>query len=256
MFESIGFIGAGRVARIILGGWKHAGRMPAHIAAYDANPDAVKALQAEFPEVHSGSLAEAAGAQLVFAALPPPMMGEALTDLSGHLRHDAVLCSLAPKVKLSTLAEKLNGFSRLARLNPNAPSIIGKGYNPIVFGDALPEAERSALKALLAPLGQSPEVAEPLLETYAVISAMGPTYFGFQFAEVERLAESFGLDAVAARKAMLAMIEGTAALLFASAVPQVMALDLVPVRPLAEHEADIQQMLRDCITGIHTKLIS
>lgn len=256
MFESVGFIGAGRVARIILGGWKHAGQLPARITAYDTNPDAVKALQAEFPTLQSASLAEAAGAHLVFAALHPPMMGDTLAAIAGHLRRNAVLCSLAPKVKLATLAEKLNGFSRLARLNPNAPSIVGKGYNPIVFGEGLPEAERSALKAVLAPLGQSPEVAEPLLETYAVISAMGPTYFGFQFAEVASLAQSFGLDAEMARQAMLAMIEGTATLLFASDILQATALDLVPVRPMAEHEADIRQMLRDRIGGIHSKLTS
>jgi len=256
MFESVGFIGAGRVARIILGGWKHAGHLPAQISAYDANPDAVKALQADFPALKAVSLTEAAGAHLVFAALHPPMMGETLTTISGHLRRDAVLCSLAPKIKLATLTEKLNGFSRVARLNPNAPGIVGKGYNPIVLGEGLPEAERSALKAILAPLGLSPEVAEPLLETYAVISAMGPTYFGFQFAEVASLAQSFGLDAEKTRQAMLAMVEGTAALLFASDIPQATALDLVPVRPMAEHEADIRQMLRDRIGGIHTKLIS
>jgi pyrroline-5-carboxylate reductase len=256
MFESIGFIGAGRVARILLGGWQHAGRLPADIRAYDANPAAVEVLQAEFPAVQSVPLSETASAHLVFAALPPPAMGEVMTAMAGHLRPDAVLCSLAPKVKLAVLTEKLAGFSRLARMNPNAPSTIGKGYNPIVFGDRLPGAERSALQAILAPLGQLPEVAEPLLETYAVISAMGPTYFGFQFAEVERLATSFGLDAVAARQAMLAMVEGTAALLFASDVPQATALDLVPVRPLAEHEADIRQKLRDSVTGIHTKLTS
>lgn len=256
MFESIGFIGAGRVARIFLGGWKRAGKMPGLIIAHDTNPDAIIALQAEFPEVRSGTLGEAAGAHLVFAALHPPTIGEALPAMAHHLRHDAVLCSLAPKAKLATLAEKLSGFNRLARLNPNAPSIIGKGYNPVVFGSALPEAERSELRRILSPLGESPEVAESLLETYAVISAMGPTYFGFQFAEVERLAESFGLDPLAARQAMLAMLGGTAALLFASDVPQAVALDLVPVRPLAEHEAEIRQILNDRITGIHAKLTS
>lgn len=254
MFESVGFIGAGRVARIILGGWQQAGRLPSRIAAHDANPEAVKALQADFPAVQAASLAETAGATLVFAALHPPVMGETLDAIAGHLRPDAVLCSLAPKVKLATLAGKLNGFNRLARLNPNAPGIIGKGYNPIVFGDALPEAERLALKTILAPLGQLPEVAEPLLETYAVISAMGPTYFGFQFAEVERLAERFGLDPESARKAMQAMIEGTAALLFSSDVPQTKSLDLVPVRPLADHEDEIRQMLDTRITAIYNKL--
>lgn len=256
MFESVGFIGAGRVARIILGGWKRAGQTPGLVLVHDVNPEAVKTIQAEFPNAKAATLAEVAGAKLVFAALHPPVMAETLAAIAGHLSADAVLCSLAPKVKLATLAEKLGGFARLARMNPNSPSIIGQGYNPIAFGDGLPEDARTALRNALAPLGQSPEVAENLLETYAVISAMGPTYFGFQLAEVERLALSFGLDDAAARNAMRAMLHGTADLLFASDVPQAVALDLVPVRPMAEYEDEIRQKLREKLGGIHAKLMS
>ena len=51
MKKSMGFIGGGRVARIILGGFKKAGQTPAKIIASDTNPDALKKLQAEFPSV-------------------------------------------------------------------------------------------------------------------------------------------------------------------------------------------------------------
>ena len=99
-------------------------------------------------------------------------------------------------------------------------------------------------------------MAEKLLESYAVISAMGPTYFGFQFAEVEALANAFGLDQDAAREAMRAMLIGTADLLFASDLPRTQVLDLVPVRPMAEHEAEIRQMLNKQLGGIYTRLTS
>jgi pyrroline-5-carboxylate reductase len=254
VFESLAFIGAGRVARIMLGGWQRAHALPADIRVFDTNPAAVEVLRRDFPGVRAASLGGAAGAALVFAALHPPVMAETLAAIAGQLRADAVLCSLAPKVKLAVLKEKLGGFARLARMNPNAPGIVGQGYNPIAFGDALPTAARQDLLAILAPLGQSPEVAEERLETYAVISAMGPTYFGFQFAEVERLAQEFGLDADAARAAMAAMLHGTVDLLFASDVAQETALDLVPVRPMAEHEGEIRALLQKQLRAIFTKL--
>jgi pyrroline-5-carboxylate reductase len=256
MFQSIGFIGSGRVARIMLGGWKRADALPPTILAFDANPAAVAALQADFPSVRAASLAEVAGADLMFGALHPPAMPEMLAGIAGKLKEQAVFCSLAPKIKLAVLREKLGGFGRLARLNPNSPSIVGQGYNPIAFADDLPAAARRQLLALLRPLGQSPEVAENLIESYAVISAMGPTYFGFQFAEVENLARSFGLDAEAARQAMHAMLHGTADLLFASDLPKELVLDLVPVRPMAEHEVEIARMLQGQLTGIYAKLTS
>jgi pyrroline-5-carboxylate reductase len=254
MFDSISLIGSGRVARIMLGGWKRADALPSTILAFDANPAAVAALQADFPSVRAASLAETAGADLVFGALHPPAMPEMLAAIAGKLKEQALFCSLAPKIKLAVLKEKLGGFGRLARMNPNSPGIIGQGYNPIAFADDLPAAARQRLLALLRPLGKSPEVAENLIESYAVISAMGPTYFGFQFAEVERLAHSFGLDADAARKAMRAMLHGTADLLFASDLPREVVLDLVPVRPMADHEAEIARMLQQQLSGIYAKL--
>lgn len=254
MFESLAFIGAGRVARIILGGWQRAHALPGEIRVFDTNPQAVEALRKDYPTLRAVSLAEAARSSLVFAALHPPMMAETLAGIAGQLSADAVLCSLAPKVKLAALREKLGGFDRLARMNPNAPGIVGQGYNPIVFSAGLPQAERERLRDLLAPLGQAPEVPEERLETYAVISAMGPTYFGFQFAEVERLAQEFGLDRDAARAAMSAMLHGTVDLLFGSDVAQDVALDLVPVRPMAEHEDAIRAMLQTQLRAIFTKL--
>lgn len=256
MFNSVSFIGAGRIARIMLGGWQRANALPSRILVVDANPDAVAALQADYAEVIAATLDEAAQADLVFGALHPPALNEVLPLIAGTLKPTAVFCSLAPKIKLSALQEKLAGFKRLARMNPNAPSIIGEGYNPVSFAPELPGPARDDLLALLKPLGQSPEVDEQLLETYAVISAMGPTYFGFQFAEVERLAKSFGLDASAARAAIHAMLIGTVDTLFASDVPREQALDLVPVRPMAEYEPDIVGMLQRQIGGIHAKLSS
>lgn len=256
MFDSVSFIGSGRVARIMLGGWKKANALPQIILAYDANPSAVAALQAEFPVVSAATLDEAAGADLVFGALHPPAMPEMLATIAGKLKEKAVFCSLSPKVKLATLKEKLAGFARLVRMNPNSPGIVGKGFNPIAFAEEMPVAARGELLNLLKPLGQSPQVEERLLESYAVISAMGPTYFGFQFAEVEKLANAFGLDPAAAREAMRAMLHGTVDLLFASDLPREKVLDLVPVRPLAEQETEITGMLQKQIGGIYARLTS
>ena len=72
MFDSVSSIGAGRVARIILGGWKTAQALPETILACDTNRDAVAALQADFPSVQKTSLEEAAEPDLagdVFATL-------------------------------------------------------------------------------------------------------------------------------------------------------------------------------------------
>lgn len=254
MFETIGFIGGGRVAHVMLAGWRRAGRSPARVLVYDSNPSAVNALRARVSEVQSASLTDAAGAGLVFGALHPPALAEALPGISAALRKGAVFCSLAPKLKLAALREKLGPAPHLARMNPNAPSIVGAGYNPIAFEASFPAAERAALLALLAPLGQSPEVDEATIETYAVISAMGPTYLWFQLQALRELAQELGLSPDAAGAAVDAMARGASATLLQSGLAPQEVMDLVPVRPMADDEPTIRGAIQTRVRAIHAKL--
>lgn len=254
MFNTIGFVGAGRIAHIMLGGWKRAGVKLPVVYAYDQSADAVAALQAAFPNVRTATLAESAAQSLVFGALHPPAMGPALEEIAKHLRQDALFCSLSPVIRLTALQQKLGGFSRLARLNPNAPSIIGAGFNPISFADGLPSNARTALLTLLQPLGACPQVPDAMIETYAVVSAMGPTYFWFQFEELRRMAESWGMSPQAAREAIAGMLHGAVKTMFEDTLTPERVLDLVPVRPMAEDENTIRDMLQKRIGAIYTRL--
>lgn len=213
---------------------------------------ALKAL----PGVEGATLAQAAGADLVLGALHPPALLENLPAIASALRPGAVFNSLAPKVKLATLRERLGGFARIARQNPNAPSLVGAGYNPIAFAPGLPEADRAALLAFLAPLGHAPVVDEPTIEAYAVISAMGPTYFWFQLQTVRELAQEFGLDRAAADAAVKAMFGGAAATLFDGPLSPAEVMDLVPVRPLGEDEPAIRAVLQNRLRAMYAKLRS
>jgi pyrroline-5-carboxylate reductase len=101
---------------------------------------------------------------------------------------------LAPKVTIVRLTSLLGGFDRIARGIPNAPSVVGSGFNPVAFGPALGDSERDTVLDLLSPLGACPVVEEASLEAYAITAAMGPTYLWFQLYELRDLARSFGLS--------------------------------------------------------------
>lgn len=254
MFQSIGLVGAGRVAHILLGGWQRAGTHLPIVHVFDPAPEAVAALQAAFPAIRAASLETVAQQHLVFVGAHPPAMAELLPRLAPQLRADAVVVSLAPKLRLPALREKLGGFARLARLNPNAPAIVGQGFNPIAYAAELPDDARRDVLELLAPLGQSPRVEDELIEACAAISAMGPTYFWFQFDTLRRLAEEFGMSEDLARQAVRSMLHGAVETLFDSGLAAERVMDLVPVRPLAEDEAGIRAILRERVGGIHRKL--
>jgi pyrroline-5-carboxylate reductase len=256
MKETMGFVGGGRVARIIMGGLKKAGRMPATIIASDTKPDILKKLQSGFPGVQTvlNNNREAAAQDLVFLGLHPPALLDSLAEIKSCLKPDAILISLAPKLSIAKLSEGLGGFSRIVRLIPNAASIIGQGYNPVVFSGALNRQEREELQGFLSALGKCPEVEERKLEAYAIVTAMGPTYLWFQWQELCNLAESFGMNAAEAETGVAEMVAGAAKTLFGSGMAAEDVMDLIPVKPLGEEEMTIRAMYKSKLAPLYEKL--
>jgi len=254
--NSVGFVGGGRIARILLAGWAHAGCLPREVVVSDPDASLLGQLKRRFESiaVAPGDNTAAGLQQVVFVAVHPPLVVEVLRGIAGVLRENAIVVSLAPRITTNTIAESLNGFRGVARSIPNAPSVIGAGYNPIAFGRQFGELQRSEIVALFEPLGSCPIVDECTLEAYALLTAMGPTYFWPQFLELLELAKEFGLSDAAARSGLRAMVTGAAATLVDSGLDDESLLDLIPVKPLDEEQPRLREAYRRRLVEIHNKL--
>jgi pyrroline-5-carboxylate reductase len=251
----VGIVGGGRVARILLGGWTRAGLDLSHVVVSDTDAQVLERLHAEHPAVTvTGKNRQAAAQPSVLFALHPPAFPAALSEIAASLSPPAVLVSLAPKWTMHAIAAALGGFDRLARVIPNAPSIVNKGYNPVAFSSALPPASRTDVRSLIAPLGACPEVAEETLEAYAIVAAMGPTYLWHQFYQLIDLGVSFGLTAQEAERAVLAMVTGAVETMVASGMAPTGVMDLVPVKPLAPLEPTVREAYGTMLTALYAKL--
>jgi pyrroline-5-carboxylate reductase len=251
----IGFVGGGRIARIMLAGWRRAGSLLPPVVVSDTDSGALARLQAEFPSITvTGDNREAANHGIVFLALHPPAVAGALGEIKNSLPADGMLVSLAPKWTAAKMGEALDGFTRLARVIPNAPSIVNKGYNPVSFSASLTAADRSRVLGLLAPLGTCPEVPEGTLEAYAIVAAMGPTYLWYQLYELIDLGMGFGLTRDSAAQAVAAMVDGTRATMTDSGLTPDGVMDLIPVKPLAPIEPTVREAYGRTLGELHTKL--
>ena len=253
--KSIGFIGGGRVARIFLEGWTRAKGLPANLVVSDGNAESLAKLKTRFPHVRTTTDSGAAAAQdIVFLAVHPPVMADVAAGIKGRLKPDAIVVSLAPKFTLAKLGELLGGFARLARVIPNAPSVVNFGFNPVAFGSALTAADKAALSGLLEPLGECPEVAEGKLEGYALLTGMGPTYLWFQLQTLREVAAGFGLSDAEIVPAMKRMVCGAARTLLESGLTPGEVMDLVPVKPLADMEPQVAEMYRTRLPALFQKI--
>jgi len=253
--KTIGFIGGGRISRILLQGWTRAARLPASVTVSDSSAEALVRLKARFPSVTTrADNFQAAGQDVVFLAVHPPAMAEAAAQIKGALKPGAVVVSLAPKFTIAKLAELLGGFARVARVIPNAPSAVNFGFNPACFGAALSAEDRAAVVELLGPLGECPEVAEAKLEGYALLTGMGPTYLWFQLQALREVAAGFGLTEGEIAPALKRMVCGGARTLLESGLTPAEVMDLIPVKPLAEMEAQVSEMYRTRLPALFQKI--
>lgn len=253
--KTIGFVGSGRITRIFIEGWQKAGKLPQSICVSDPNAEALAKLKQRFPSIETVADNKiSASKDIVFVAVHPPTVPAVTEEIKGALSANAILISLAPKFTIEKLVTMLGGFTRIARVIPNAPSIIGAGFNPVCYGAGLQEQDRTEVAALLDPLGEHPTVDEPKLEAYAVLSAMGPTYFWFQIQALREVSKGLGLSDEEIALATKRMICGATRTLFESGLSEQEVIDLIPVKPLSEMEAQVTEMYRTRLPAIYQKI--
>jgi len=132
----------------------------------------------------------------------------------------------------------------LVRLIPNATSFINEGFNPVSFYAEIGEKEKKTVLKLLKKLGKTFETEESKLEGYAIVSAMLPTYFWFQWQEIEKIAIETGLTEKEAAKAVKTTLKKAVNLYYNSGLNPAEVMDLIPVKPIGENENEIKEISR------------
>ena len=255
MKTSIGFIGGGRITKIFLEGFKNENVEFKSVKVFDPNLQTQNELQNSFPQVEKVENAEAAadGQQMVFIAVHPPMVMDTLQKIKDAVSENTVVISLAPKITIEKIASVLPS-RKIVRMIPNATSIINKGYNPLTFSEDFDKKEKKKIIKLLKKLGKTFETEEAKLESYAIVSAMLPTYFWFQWQEMEKIAVETGLTEKEARKAVKSTLKKAIKLYYNSGMTPEEVMDLIPVKPIGENEEEIKNTLNSKLMGLFEKI--
>jgi len=253
--KSLGFIGSGRITRIFLQAFKNKNIGFKKIVVFDTNPETTGKLKQLFPQIEISGIEQCAVQDMVFIALHPPVIMETLEKAAPFVSDKSMVISLAPKVKMAGIMGKLK-TNKIIRLIPNATSVINSGYNPVCFSESMLLSEKSDMLELLGILGKTFEVPEQKLEAYAIISAMAPTYFWFQWKKLCDIGVEIGLDKDEARQTVYETMIAAANTLFKSGITDQDVFDLIPVKPIGENEKEIEDIFDQKLKGLYSKLTS
>ena len=251
---SLGFIGGGRITKIFLQALANKKVEFQQVVVFDTNADVMAALKQQFPKIVVADSPEQAAQQAtVFIALHPPVIMETLGRIAEVVSADAVVISLAPKITIEKIASKLK-TKNIVRLIPNATSYINEGYNPLTFSVDFAEGEKQQVMEMLKLLGNTFEVDESKLEAYALISAMLPTYFWFQWDELETIGTQFGLSETECRESIYQTLNASLNTLYRSGMKPSEVMNLIPVKPIGENEAQIKAVYQEKLVGLWEKI--
>jgi pyrroline-5-carboxylate reductase len=252
--SSIGFIGAGRITKIILQALANKQIELSSVQVCDTNPEVLKALQQQFPKIQTTDSGELASAQgIVVIALHPPVIMETLEQIKNSVKETTQVVSFAPKISIEKIASAL-ATKNIARMIPNATSYINEGYNPVSFSKEFPASDKQTLLGIFNTMGNTFEVEESKLEAYAIVSAMLPTYFWFQWKEMQDLGSKMGLNDSESKKAVQQTLLAAINLLYNSELNYNEVIDLIPVKPIGEHEAQISEIYQSKLMGLFQKI--
>lgn len=251
--KSLGFIGGGRITKIFLRAFKNKNIGFKNIVVSDTNTEITGKLKLMFPQVEISGIEKCSSQDMVFIALHPPVIMETLEMAAPYISDKSIVVSLAPKIKIQGIAGKLKTI-KIVRLIPNATSIINEGYNPVCFSDSLSKLEKSEILKLLGILGRTFEVPEKKLEAYAIISAMAPTYFWFQWRKLRDIGVEIGLGNDEANQTVYETMIAAANTFFKSGLNDQEVIDLIPVKPIGENEKDIENVFDLKLKGLYNKL--
>lgn len=254
MKTTAGFIGGGRITRIFLRGFSDAKMQFGKVVVFEPNAEIARSLQEDFQWIELADSPQPAAKQgMVFLAVHPPVLMETLQNIKDSVDENSVVVSLAPKITLEKMAAVLP-TKNLVRMIPNATSFINEGFNPVTFHVEMDEEKKNKCLKILKKLGKTFETEENKLEGYAINSAMLPTYFWFQWQELEKIATETGMSAEEARKTVAATLKSAWKLYFKSGLTPEQVMDLIPVKPIGENEPEIKNILNNKLLGLYRKI--
>jgi pyrroline-5-carboxylate reductase len=109
-------------------------------------------------------------------AVKPQQMRQALDELRPALLSSHLIVSIAAGITIASIIEGLGEDTRVVRVMPNTPALIGEGASAFALGPRVTPEDEAAVSAFLRSVGVAVRVTESLLDAVTGLSGSGPAF--------------------------------------------------------------------------------
>jgi pyrroline-5-carboxylate reductase len=176
--KTITFIGAGNMAEALIRGLLAAKTVePRQIWATDVREDHLKSIQATYGiSVTTNNCEAVKAADVLILAVKPQQMSAVLRGIKSAMTADKLVISIAAGIPTSRIEGELEGPSRVIRVMPNTPALVGEGAAALCRGRYATEFDAQLAAEILGAVGIAVRVDETMMDAVTALSGSGPAY--------------------------------------------------------------------------------
>lgn len=199
MLEKVSFLGAGNIAKAIMGGMLKQGVPAENLFAADPSPDQLAKLAAGV-SVFADNLAAIEHADVVVLAVKPNTVSQLCTTLAPYIG-DRLVISVAAGIQSDTLQSGLGKGVPIIRCMPNTPALVQAGMTGLFATSDVTSAQKQSAENILSAIGIVEWFEnESDLDAVTAVSGSGPAYFFLIIEAMEAAAVKLGLTPAVAHQ--------------------------------------------------------
>ena len=208
---NIGFIGAGNMARAIIGGILEKQVVTTAEVHASAPSEATRVKVAEeFGIATFASNAEvAAWADTVVLAVKPYMMEAAIDDIADVVSPDTTIVSIAAGKTLEWIDQAFGMEMKLVRVMPSTPALVGEGVSGICANERVSPEELQTVISMFRSIGIVEELSEPMIDVIGAVAGSTPAYVAMFIEALADAAVAEGMPRAQAYKVAAQAVMGS-----------------------------------------------
>lgn len=173
----IGFIGGGAMAEAIIKGLLAKGYESTNLMVSDKSQERLIYLKNNLGvNIAQDNLAAVNSSDIIILAVKPQNMTEALTSIAPQITPKKTLISILAGVTISALEGLLPAGSKVIRVMPNTPALVGAGSTVLAGGSEVTDLEMKQASDIFQSVGSVTILPEKMLNAVTGLSGSGPAF--------------------------------------------------------------------------------
>lgn len=184
MNKKIGFIGAGNMAKAMIGGIVKSSLVDANkVTASDLNENALENAKKEYGiNVTTDSKEVVKNSDIVVVAVKPNVYDIVLEGVKDLISDEKIIVTIAAGKTIESIENVIGKDKKVIRTMPNTPALVNEGMSAICKNKNITDEELNIVKNIFNSFGKAEVVNEYLIDAVIGASGSAPAYV-FMFIE-------------------------------------------------------------------------